>query len=199
MPPGTHEHLEEAEHVQHAVHDLFNRNVAMTMAIIAAMLAAVTMLSHRSHTETVRLQALANTRHTQASDIWNYYQTKNIRSHEYGLFLELTGFLVTDPAAKDQQGAVEKGWTEKVLKYESELPVLKAKAEGLEAEGEGYQEGSAAVHHQADRFDLGELGIEMGLVLASLAVLTRRKVFWATGIVAALAGVLVAASAFFVH
>ena len=199
MPPGTHEQLEEVEHVQHAVHDVFNRNVAMTMAIIAATLAAVTMLSHRSHTETVRLQALSSTRHTQATDIWTYYQAKNIRSHQYALFQELTGFLVTDPAAKDAQVTSAKNWGEKVAKYEAELPTLKAKAEGLEAEGDRYQAGSAAVHHKADRFDLGELGIEMGLVLASLAVLTRRKLFWVAGIVAAIAGILVAASAFFVH
>jgi hypothetical protein len=39
------------------------------MVIIAATLAAVTLVSHRSHTETLRLQTLANVRHTRASDI----------------------------------------------------------------------------------------------------------------------------------
>ena len=37
MSHGTEEHLEHAEHAQHPVHDPFYRQVAMTMAILAAM------------------------------------------------------------------------------------------------------------------------------------------------------------------
>jgi hypothetical protein len=35
--------------------DPFDRHVAMSMAIVAALLACVTMLSHRAHTETLSL------------------------------------------------------------------------------------------------------------------------------------------------
>ncbi len=199
MPHGTHEHLEEAEHAEHASHDTFNRNVATTMVVIAAVLAAVALLSHRSHTETLRLQTLSNVRHTQASDIWTYFQAKNIRMHEYAMFLELAGFLATDAAQHEQRAASEKGWTDRVAKYEAELPGLEARARGLEQEADEFQEKSAHVHHQADRFDLGELGVELGLVLAALAMLTRRKLFWLSGSFVALVGVLVAASAWFLH
>src|SRR5438445_140893 len=57
MAEGTEKHLEHAEHARHAAHDPFDRRVAMTMAIVAAVLACVTMLSHRSHNETLRLQS----------------------------------------------------------------------------------------------------------------------------------------------
>src|SRR5256885_8525131 len=76
MSHGTEEHLEHAEHAQHPVQDPFYRQVAMTMAIVAAALACVTMLSHREHTETLRLQNEATIHHTQASDQWAYYQAK---------------------------------------------------------------------------------------------------------------------------
>ncbi len=199
MPHGTHEHLEEAEHAEHASHDHFTRNVATTMVIIAAVLAAIAMLSHRSHTETLRLQTLSNVRHTQASDIWTYFQAKNIRMHQYALFGELTGFLATDAARGEQRVASEKGWGDRVAKYEAELPELEAQARELEKEADVYQAQSEHVHHQADRFDLGELCIELGLILASLAVLTRRKIFWFSGSVVAFVGVLIASSAWFLH
>ncbi len=199
MPQGTHEHLEEVEHTQHAVHDTFTRKVATTMVIIAAMLAAVTLLSHRSHTETLRLQTLANVRHTQASDIWTFFQAKNIRKYQYTMFLEMAGLLPTDAAKPENRAAVEKGWADRIVRYEEELPPLQARARALEEEAEEYQKKSTHVHHQADRFDLGELCVELGLVLASLAVLTRRRLFWLVGGIVAGAGVIIASTAWFVH
>ena len=199
MAHGTHEHLEEAEHAEHAVHDTFNRNVATTMAIIAAFLAAVALLSHRSHTETLRLVTLSNIRHTQASDIWNYFQAKNIRNHQYGVFLELADFVAADDGKGEAQDAARRTWQEKVDQYAKELPDLEAQARGLEEEADEYKARSDGTHHMADRFDLGELGIELGLVLASIAILTRRRFFWLAGIVSAAIGVTVAATGFFVH
>ena len=46
---------------------------------------------------------------------------------------------------------------------------------------------------------LAELGVELGLVLCSLAVLTKRPPFWYSGLTAAAVGVLLAGSAFLVH
>src|SRR4051794_39260309 len=102
MGHTTDKRLEHAEHTQHHAHDPFDRRVAMSMAIIAAVLAGVTLLSHRGHTETLRLRAeansiqteaarlhtLANIAHTQATDTWGMYQAKNIRSHEFQAYLQ---------------------------------------------------------------------------------------------------------------
>ncbi len=191
--------LEEAEHAQHASHDTFDRNVAMTMAIIAAGLAAITLLSHRSHNDTLRFQTLANIRHTQANDQWSYYQAKNIRYHEYSSFLDLTAFLAKDRTGDTHRAGVVERWTKQIAKYDKELPELEAKARQLEKEAEDFQNQSDSAHHQADRFDVGEFGVEFGLVLASLAVLTKRKAFWLSGVGFATLGAVVSLSAFFVH
>src|SRR5438128_6368432 len=87
MSEKIEHHLENAEHAQHHAHDPFDRRVAMTMSIVAAVLAGVTLVSHRGHTETLRLATEADTNHTKASDQWNLYQAKNIRAHEYEAFL----------------------------------------------------------------------------------------------------------------
>ena len=56
------------------------------------------MLSHRGHTETLRLQGEANRLqteadilHTRASDQWGFYQAKNIRAHEYRALGQMLG------------------------------------------------------------------------------------------------------------
>src|SRR5689334_19409112 len=67
----------------------FDRRVAVTMAIVAAGLACVTMLSHGAHNESLlaqgeanRMQTQSNIFHTQASDQWNFFQAKNIRFYQ---------------------------------------------------------------------------------------------------------------------
>src|SRR5205085_4552009 len=99
MTTPTEHHLEHVEHNQHAA-DPFNQQVAMTIAIVAAVLACTTLLSHRGHTETLRLQGEANRLqteadilHTRASDQWGFYQAKNIRSHEYQALGQMLGVL----------------------------------------------------------------------------------------------------------
>jgi hypothetical protein len=52
------------------------RRIGITMAVFAALLAMVTLMGHRLHTEEVVLQ-------TRLADQWAYYQAKNTRSQMY--------------------------------------------------------------------------------------------------------------------
>ena len=74
---------EEAEHVQHAAHDPFDRRVAMSMVVIAAILAAVKVLGHRTHNDTLAYQIKANVAHTQASNDFAFFQAKRQRIWRY--------------------------------------------------------------------------------------------------------------------
>jgi hypothetical protein len=121
MSEGTEHHLEHAQHTQHAAHNPFDRGVAMTMAIIAAILAGVTLVSHRGHTETLRLATDATTHHTKASDERNLYQAKNIRNHEYQMFLFLQAMLAKDVVKQDDESkAMRQFWVKQVDKFEGE-------------------------------------------------------------------------------
>ena len=86
MSQGTEHHVEEAEHAQHAARDPFDRRVALSMAIVAAALASVTLLSHRSHNE-------VTVKKTEESDAWNYYQAKKNRGYMYAADAELLAAL----------------------------------------------------------------------------------------------------------
>src|SRR5690242_21526717 len=79
------------------------RAIGLTMAILAVLLAVSTLLSHRAHTDEVLLE-------TRATDQWNYFQAKNIRSHVYdadaeiaGLFADKGAQTVADFRAKSEQ------------------------------------------------------------------------------------------------
>ena len=53
--PETHEHLESAEHAEHNAHDPFNQRVAVSMAIVAALLAGISLDGKRFfYTNTLR-------------------------------------------------------------------------------------------------------------------------------------------------
>jgi Domain of unknown function (DUF4337) len=199
MSHGTEEHLEHAEHAQHPVHDPFYRQVAMTMAIVAAVLACVTMLSHREHTETLRLQNEATIHHTQASDQWAYYQAKKVREYNF----DSSAVILEPIAAKAENSkallAKAEEWKARAQRYEQEAATIQAKAEELTRLAEKLQEDSEHAHHRADRYDLGELGIELALVLCSLAVLTKRPPFWYVGIVVGILGAVVAGTAVMLH
>jgi hypothetical protein len=202
MAEGTHEHLEHAHHAHHAQHqdhDPFTKHVAMTMTIVAALLAVVTLLSHRAHTETLRLTTLAGIYKGQASDEWNYYQAKNIRKHAYQTFSEATSFLAKEGGSDARRKAALERWSDQLGKYDKELPEQKKKAEDLDKKSEDAEKLSVHIHHQADRFDVGELSVELALILSSIAVLTRRRNYWISGIVFAVIGVVIASTAFFVY
>jgi hypothetical protein len=210
MPHGAEEHLEHMEHAGHAAHDPFDRHVAMTMTIAAAVLACATMLSHRAHNrvlllagEANRLQTEANILHTQATDQWNFYQAKNIRFYQMQANLALleVSLKETDGARKAQGYAAE--WRNQIKKYEGELPDLQAKAEALvgrghalEEEGQKKLEESEGAHQRGNRLDLAELGLELALVLCSLAVLSKRSLFWLVGMAIGVVGVVIAGTAF---
>jgi hypothetical protein len=44
--------------------------------------------------------------------------------------------------------------------------------------------------HRANRYDLGETLLEVGLVICSITLLTKRRSFWISGIVFGIAGVV---------
>ena len=77
------------EHHEHAAHNASMRPVALTMAILAVLVAVVTLLGHRASTESVLAQA-------RASDNWAEYQAKRIRENDTALTVDL---LSTMPAA----------------------------------------------------------------------------------------------------
>ena len=211
---GNTEHaLEEVEHAKHHASAPWERNVAVSMAIVAAVLAWVTMMSHRGHNDVLRYQSEsnrhqteANVFHTRASDQWAFFQAKNSRSHTYKTMGQLLDALPIPPETKEAHEKLKGEWAKQVERYEAEMPDMKKEAEHLVREGEEMAhksqealEESEHAHHKADRFDLAELMVELSLVLCSLTVLTHKQSFWLLGLFIGCAGFVTALLAYLAH
>jgi len=173
---GIEEVHEMAEHAEHSAHDPSLLPVTFTMAVLAVVLAATTLLGHRAHTEELLLQ-------NKATDQWAYFQAKNIREHSYELFLDLLSVsALKDPAQAEK---VKEKYTRDLERYKEERKEIEAEARSLEGE-------VARERHRANRFDLGEVFLDAAIVIASLTLLTKRREFWQGGIVIGVAGLGIA-------
>jgi hypothetical protein len=171
------------EHAEHAKHDPTLAPISLTMAVLAVMVAVVTLLGHRAHTEEVVLQA-------KSSDQWAYYQAKNIRRHTDELFVDLTSVEATTDAAA--LAKLREKYAGEATRYKDEQKEIEDKAHEMEAE-------VATERNRADRFDLAEVFLEVGLVITSITLLSGRRIFWYLGIVLGVVGLVVAATGFLVH
>ncbi|MBZ5654471.1 MAG: DUF4337 domain-containing protein [Acidobacteriia bacterium] len=157
--------------------------VSLTMAILAVLVATVSLLGHRSSTEEVILQ-------NKVTDQWAYYQAKNIRRHNDELIASLAGVVAT----KDAEGAAK--FQEKIRaeaeRYRDEQKELEAKARELEQE-------FGLTHRKTDRFDLGEVFLEIALVITSITLLSGRRIFWRLGLLFGAVGIVLAASTWMIH
>jgi hypothetical protein len=180
MTDELHELQENAEHAREHP-DL--APVTLTMAVLAVLVATVSLLGHRTHTEEIILQ-------NKVTDQWAYYQAKNIRLHTDELFADLAGVVTS----KDAEAAAKLEG-----KVRAEAEHYKDEKKKLEAEGHALEGEFAVTHRKADRFDLGEVFLEVALVITSITLLSGRRIFWRLGMLLAAAGVLIAASAWMVH
>src|SRR2546423_3675465 len=167
------EELQELhEHAEYAKHNPDTAPVSLTMAVLAVLVATITLLGHRSHTEEVILQ-------NKVSDGWAYYQAKTIRRHADQIAVDIAGISST----KGPEEA--KKITEK---YEAEADRYKDEQKDLEAEAKKLQGEQEQVRRRADRFDLSEVFIEIALIVTSITLLSGKRAFWFMGMAVGIVG-----------
>ena len=181
MPEGDihdmHEQAEEARRNPNM------KPVSLTMAVFAVLLAAVSLLGHRTHIEEVLAQA-------KASDQWAYYQAKGIRAHNYEIFAELMSSTTSKNEARAEK-AREK-FLHQAERYHDEQKDIEGEAHKLEQE-------VMIAGRKANRFNLGEVFLQIALVVTSITLLTSNRGYWLMGLLFAAIGVIVAATGFLVH
>ena len=169
------------EHAEHGASEESMRPIAFTMSLFAVMVAVTTVLGHRTHTEAVLFQ-------NKATDQWNEYQAKKIRSSDTALIGDLMN--VVTIADKDAAAKIEKSYADHQAKWSQDLKEEQEKAEALEKRVE-------QAEARANRFDLAEALLEIGLVITSVTLLTRSRIYWYLGIVFSIGGIASALSVTF--
>jgi Domain of unknown function (DUF4337) len=157
--------------------------VSVTLSILAVLIAGATLLGHRAHTEELLLQ-------TRVTDQWAYSQAKDIRRHDSQVQAKILGVVaVRDSAGAD---ALRGELLTEVERYGKEKEEISEKAKEFEAE-------KNLVSRRADRFDAAEALLEIGLVICSLTLLTKRRFFWFAGIAISATGIALACSGLLLH
>lgn len=159
------------------------RAVSFTMSLLAVLVAVVTVLGHRTHTEAVLEQA-------RASDQWNLYQAKKIRQYDTQLTVDLLSALPVQDAATASK--ITDAYKTHLEKWNDDLNDEQNKATELEHE-------VRTSERHANRFDLGEALLEIALVITSITLLTRLRAYWYLGMAFGAAGVIIAAWAFLIR
>ena len=179
MPEGIE--LPEARH-GHEDHPLI-LPVSITISIMAVLVAGVTLLGHRAHTEELLRQS-------QAADKLAQYQAKSVRLHETQGFSDVVGLV--DSMDKGTGESLRAKYVKEVDHYQSDKEDISKEAKDFEAERD-------LAGRRADRFDGGEAFLEIGLVICSITLLTKRKAFWIGGMLIAAGGITMALTGLFLH
>jgi hypothetical protein len=165
----------EIHHEGHEGNDPLGRTIGVVASVLAVLLAVVTILSHRSHTDAVLKKADEN-------DKWSFYQSKKIKFHN----LELGEDLISALPARAPEA-------EKMLaRYASEKARYSKDAEKAQGEAEQLEKDVTHAEDKALRYDFGEGLLEIGLVLTSLYFISRSKLFPVVGIISAAVGTVLA-------
>jgi hypothetical protein len=169
---SLNEEMEEHAHAK----EPFDKRVAATMAIIAALLAVVSVTGHILTTEELLAQQ-------KASDQWSFYQAKSIRRFSAESTYDIL-LASNSPSAPKYQETAER--------YKKEGEEIQKEAHHLENE-------SHASGAEALRAHIGEVFLEIAIVFSSLAILTKRPLIYWAGVISALLGIGIAASALLLY
>ena len=154
------------------------KSISLAISILAVLVAMVTVIGHRTHTEAVLMEA-------RASDQWNEYQAKKIRMDSLSVAIDLLSA---------QPGADSTAIQAKTAEYKTHIAKLKADLVEEQQKAHEYEEGVTHAEAKAARFDLGEALLQIAVVLSSITLFTRNKTFFFVGLVLGAGGLLVAAS-----
>jgi hypothetical protein len=167
---------EEVEEHAHHAREPFDKRVAATMAIIAAMLAIVSVSGHILTTEELLAQQ-------KASDQWSYYQAKSIRRF----------------ASESTHDILVASNSAAAPKYSEAADRYKQEGEEIQKEARHLEEESHASGREALRVHIGEVFLEIAIVFSSLAILTKRSPLYWGGVISGLLGLCIAASALLLY
>jgi hypothetical protein len=173
-----HEAMEAHEAAEHHEAIPFMMAIAVTLSTLAVLVSIATLLGHRASTEESVLQI-------KVADQWALFQAKNNRQHQMQVAADMVSTLA--PADKEKAAALFEKYQKEAERYEKEKDEAGEQSKEIDAERD------LAVR-RGDRYDAGEVILEIALIVCSLTLLTKKRIFWFAGIVVGLAGLFTTAS-----
>jgi hypothetical protein len=158
-------------------------SISLAISILAVLVAMVTVLGHRSHTEAVLAQS-------KAGDQWSLYEAKKIRQEN---------LMVTVDVLQLQATVDAKATAAKLAEYRAHIAKWDQDLKDEQKTADDYENEVTLAEARAVRFDLGEALLQISVVLSSITLFTRRRSFFVVGLLLGATGLVVAASAWLVR
>ena len=184
---GPHDH--EIEHAQqgghggeHGEHGGMINQIALFTAIIATIGAIFGSMGGATQANAGLYKNNAAIKKTEASNQWNYFQSKSTK--------QSLAELARDLASDDKKSKYQ----DKVDRYEKEKTEIKAVADKLEADATQWDKQSDEQMHQHHRWAQSTTVLQVSIALAAIALLTKKKwleyAMFGAGAVGVVVGVL---------
>jgi hypothetical protein len=157
--------------------------ISLAISILAVLVAMVTVLGHRSHTEAILMQS-------RVADQWNLYQAKKIRMDSLSVTVDLLPL---------QNFANPAGATAKLQEYKAHIQKWKGDLAEEQQKAHEYEHEVHLAERRAGHYDLGEALLQIAVVLSSITLFTRRRSYFFLGIGIGVVGLVVASLALFVR
>ena len=160
---GPHDH--ELEHAaQHGDKDSFAGMLAVMTAILATIGAIFSYMGGATQANAGLYKNNAAIKKTEASNQWNYFQSKSTKQS----LAEVSRDLTPNEAEKAK-------YQVKIDRYEKEKNEIKLGAEKLEADATTWDKQSDAQMHQHHRWAQATTALQVAIALAAIALLTKKK------------------------
>jgi hypothetical protein len=159
--------------------DPLGRTIGIMAAVIAMLLAIVSIASHRSHTQAVLLK-------TDANDKWSYYQAQRMKYHNLELGEDLLSS-ISDP---------NPATLKRLEHYKSDKAKYDQRSKEAQDDARGIEKQSEKVEEQALRFDFSVGLLEIAVVMTSMFFISKSKLFPVVGGIAAAIGIVLGAMGF---
>jgi hypothetical protein len=188
-----------AERAAEARKERFRRLAALTISVLAMLLAVNSLGGENATKEMVNANILA-------SDSWAFYQAKNVRQTGYRLAADQLEALLPTLPAEGQAAARQKldGYRATIARYESEpdpaAPDDPLRGEGkreLQARAQYWERRRDHAQRQDPSFDYAGALLQIGIVLGSVAILAVSRPVLAIGVVLGALGALLMLNGFF--
>ncbi len=162
------------------------RVVGLIIASIAVILAIVTHVGNETSNEKI-------VAHVDTTDQFNFYQAKKERRYQLELQTDSV-HLQFDRLSPEAQAEA----TKDLAAYAAQIKKLDKDLEDIKKEGDEKKAESVKLEGKATFIELGEIALQISVVLCSITILTEQRLFVKMGMALALAGVLLALYGLFV-
>jgi len=152
--------------------DPFEKMVAITIAVMAVFLSYISMKGDNAKTD-----AIIST--NKATDKWGEYQSRSIKRHIAESEADLLKLLATSPESAKRREELS-----------AEAKKDKADGEPLFNDAKKFEADADEGNKLNDRADFAGLFLQIAIVIASVAILSRQKFLWLASLALGLFGIV---------